>query len=423
MTVAPASLLRRRGWFTFADDMTARIRPISVATLSAAVAAVALGLAVPQMLLAAPAMPEAERSPDRAVTVARTRNVCFSDTLQVTGVLGPRNEVLVRPDREGLQIAQVQVEPGDTVVAGQILARLVPSDGQGTGQAGPGIPVRAPVAGTVVSSAAVVGAMASGRGPPLFRIAAQGEMELVAETPVATLAGLAPNQAASVEIVGVGSLPGRVRLIANTVNQATQLGQVRVFIGSDARLRAGVSARPDRHRPAMRPRCRCRRCCTARAARWCRSIQDGRIESRRVKVGLMASGQAEIRDGLSEGDMVVARAGAFLREGDRVRPVRRRSLPNSRISRTRRRSGRQMQDGRPGAAFWLLPEPSGSNPRCCAGPTPSASGALPNRSRRARSELRRGGSRGGGLDVREAGHGTGSEGWPGTSGALLMLGP
>jgi HlyD family secretion protein len=35
----------------------------------------------------------------------------------------------------------------------------------------------------------------------------------------------------------------------------------------------------------------------------------------------MYGGQVEIRDGLTEGDMVVARAGALLREGDPVRPV------------------------------------------------------------------------------------------------------
>jgi HlyD family secretion protein len=35
----------------------------------------------------------------------------------------------------------------------------------------------------------------------------------------------------------------------------------------------------------------------------------------------MSGGQIEIRDGLAEGDIVVARAGALLREGDPVRPV------------------------------------------------------------------------------------------------------
>ena len=37
--------------------------------------------------------------------------------------------------------------------------------------------------------------------------------------------------------------------------------------------------------------------------------------------GLMSSGQVEIRRGIEEGDIVVARAGALLREGDPVRPV------------------------------------------------------------------------------------------------------
>ena len=35
----------------------------------------------------------------------------------------------------------------------------------------------------------------------------------------------------------------------------------------------------------------------------------------------MAGGQVEIREGITEGDIVVARAGALLREGDPVRPV------------------------------------------------------------------------------------------------------
>ncbi|MGE0037117.1 MAG: efflux RND transporter periplasmic adaptor subunit [Xanthobacteraceae bacterium] len=309
--------------------MSARIRAVRVARRQApaVVVALALGLVLPELLPAAPAMREAGHTPGRVVTVAQTRNVCFSDTLQVTGVLVPRNEVLVRPDREGLQISQVQVEPGDTVVAGQVLARLALPDGQGARQAtgpatGPGIPVRAPVAGVVVASTAVVGAMASGRGQPLFRIAAQGEMELLAETPVATLASLAPNQAAAVEIVGIGSLPGRVRLISGTINQATQLGQVRVFIGSDAQLRAGAFGRA---RIDLAQRCGTAVPLSAvlygSGGPVVQVVRDGRIESQRVKVGLISSGLAEIRDGLSEGDMVVARAGAFLREGDRVRPV------------------------------------------------------------------------------------------------------
>ena len=50
-------------------------------------------------------------------------------------------------------------------------------------------------------------------------------------------------------------------------------------------------------------------------------IRRNRVETKRVEVGLMSGGNIEVRDGLNEGDIVVARAGALLREGDPVRTV------------------------------------------------------------------------------------------------------
>jgi hypothetical protein len=50
-------------------------------------------------------------------------------------------------------------------------------------------------------------------------------------------------------------------------------------------------------------------------------VRRARIETKRVEVGLTDGGQIEIRDGLIEGDIVVARAGALLREGDPVRAI------------------------------------------------------------------------------------------------------
>ena len=50
-------------------------------------------------------------------------------------------------------------------------------------------------------------------------------------------------------------------------------------------------------------------------------VKRQRIETKRVETGLMSGGQIEIRDGLNEGEEVVARAGSLLREGDLVRPV------------------------------------------------------------------------------------------------------
>ena len=41
-------------------------------------------------------------------------------------------------------------------------------------------------------------------------------------------------------------------------------------------------------------------------------IRRGRVETRQVEIGLMSGGQVEIRNGLNEGDDVVARAGALV---------------------------------------------------------------------------------------------------------------
>jgi len=50
-------------------------------------------------------------------------------------------------------------------------------------------------------------------------------------------------------------------------------------------------------------------------------VRRQRVETRRVETGLMSQGQVEIREGVVEGDVIVTRAGALLREGDPVRPV------------------------------------------------------------------------------------------------------
>jgi multidrug efflux pump subunit AcrA (membrane-fusion protein) len=280
-------------------------------------AAFVFGLLVQTATAAEPTQPRP--SSDRAVTVAQAKRVCFTDTLQVTGVLVPRNEILVRPDREGLQVSQILVEPGDTVVAGQVLARLVPPEGQPGGN----VALQAPASGIISASSAFIGATASARAPALFQIVEKGEMELLAETPAPTLRNLAAAQPAKIEIIGVGQLSGNVRLFSTSVNPLTQLGQVRITIGNDPRLRVGAFGRAtiDIGR-------RCGPAIPLSAVLYGEGgavvqvvMRDSMVESRAVSVGLVYGGKAEIREGVSEGEMVIARAGAFVRDGDRVRPI------------------------------------------------------------------------------------------------------
>jgi HlyD family secretion protein len=269
-------------------------------------------------LLPGPLAAESAQSPDRAVTVAQAKRVCFANTIPVTGVLVPRKETLIRPDREGLQISQVQVQPGESVKSGQVLARLSPPEGQPAGN----VDVTAPVAGIITFSSAVVGAMASARGYPLFQMADGGEMELLAETPVNNLPDLAVNQSARIEIVGIGELSGKVRLLASAINPTTQLAQLHITLGKDSRLRVGAFGRAiidlgQRCGPAVPLSA----VLYSAGGAVLQVVRDNRVESRTVTVGLLSGGQAEIREGVSEGEMVISRAGAFVRDGDRVRAV------------------------------------------------------------------------------------------------------
>ncbi|MDB5574450.1 MAG: Secretion protein HlyD, partial [Tardiphaga sp.] len=243
-----------------------------------------------------------------AVTVLKVTKACFSATVEVAGLLMAREEVAVRPDRPGLKITDVLVEPGESVTAGQTMARLALPDGGTT-------LVQAPVAGLVSSSTAVIGAPASAKGEALFNIIARSEFELVGLVSVRDMSKLSVNQAARIKILGAGELDGRVRRVSATVEPNSQLGQVYVTITSTRRLLANSSARA-----VIKTGESCGIAVPLTSVLYggagtvVQVVRRDRVETRRVEVGLMSAGQVEIREGLTDGDIVVARAGALLRE-------------------------------------------------------------------------------------------------------------
>jgi multidrug efflux pump subunit AcrA (membrane-fusion protein) len=250
------------------------------------------------------------------VTVLKAAKSCFDDIVEVSGLVIAREETAVRPDRPGLKVAEILAEAGDTVSAGQALARLnLPEGGTAV--------VQAPVAGLVESSSAVVGALASARGEALFSIIARSEFDLVGLVPVEDIGKLAVNQPARIKIIGAGEVDGRIRRIAPTVEPNSQLGQVFLGVTTNRRLLVNSSGRA-----LIKTGQSCNNVSVpltailyGSAGTVVQVVRRARIETRRVETGLMSSGQVEIRDGLADGDIVVARAGALLREGDPVRAV------------------------------------------------------------------------------------------------------
>jgi HlyD family secretion protein len=60
------------------------------------------------------------------------------------------------------------------------------------------------------------------------------------------------------------------------------------------------------------------------------AVVEDVVARRPVRLGLTSEGRVEVREGLPAGALVVAKAGTFLREGDRVRSALRE--PGARLS-------------------------------------------------------------------------------------------
>ena len=231
---------------------------------------------------------EADAPKGPSVSVLKATRFCFDNIVEVSGIILPREETAVRPERPGLKVAEVLVDAGETVTAGQTLARLTLPEGGS-------VNVQAPVAGTVSASTATIGALASGRGEALFNIIARNEYDLVGLVPTEDIGKVAVNQPASISIIGITT---NRRLAVNTS------GRAEIKTGKSCGVAVPLTAVQ-----------------YGSAGTVVQVVKRQRIETRRVEVGLTSGGQIEIRDGLNVGDDVVARAGALLREGDPVRPV------------------------------------------------------------------------------------------------------
>jgi multidrug efflux pump subunit AcrA (membrane-fusion protein) len=270
---------------------------------------------------------ETKSAADVQVTVIRATQAWFAAEIRVTGFLVAREEAVVSLDIPSYKINEVLVGEGDRVSSGQTLVRLTRLTGEVLDPSADRRPttmnLKAPAAGVITHSAAVVGATASPlQNEPLFRIAVDNEIELEAEVPSIHVPLLAPQQTARIEIENNRELSGKVRLVPGAVDLKTQLGRVRVSLERDSRLRLGMFARAtieaNRSQGISVPRSAVRYRTEGPSVQ---IVRGDVIETRLVRVGYHSDTDTEIREGLREGDLVVANAGGSLRDGDKVKPV------------------------------------------------------------------------------------------------------
>jgi HlyD family secretion protein len=184
--------------------------------------------------------------------------------------------------------------------------------------------IKAPFPGVIIERNARVGAIASGAGAPLFVIMRDGALELRADVAEQDVIRLAPGQSVSLRAIGMSDrMTGKVRLVEPVVAEASRLGKVRVSLDGSGNVMSGqfaeaeilVAERETLSLPVTAVST------GADGASVLRVGADGTVERIPVKTGIRDGALIEIVDGIGEGDLVVARAGAFVRPGERVRPI------------------------------------------------------------------------------------------------------
>lgn len=185
--------------------------------------------------------------------------------------------------------------------------------------------IKAPKAGIVSRRTAKLGATASmlPTSEPLYRIIADGAVELEAQVAEVDLPSLRLGQPVAVTPAGAKeALRGTIRLIAPEVDKASRLGRVRVALDGNPSVAIGSFARgiieTGRKRAVTLP---LSAITYTRSGATVQTVQDGKIATRKVTLGLTGGGRAEIATGLAQGETVVARAGTFVRDGDLITPV------------------------------------------------------------------------------------------------------
>ena len=278
-----------------------------VASLAAARATVAQADA--QVLESQASDDEAQRVYKRTLALKDRGNAtqAAADQAQAAS-LSATARVLVA--RQSLEAARAQVSLAEAQLANIELQRTRTD-------------VKAPVAGEIVERNAQVGGVASASGAAMFVLIKNRELELAADVAEADLVRLKVGQKALLRGVGMTEpLQGKIRLVEPSIDTATRLGRARIWVTPESHLVTGmfvdaeimVAEREVTAVPITAVGSSGQEATVMR-------VTDGLVKRVTVKTGIRDGGWIEIVEGLAPGDQVVTKAGAFVRDGDRINPV------------------------------------------------------------------------------------------------------
>ena len=253
---------------------------------------------------------EARRQADRAAALAQkgTMSTAQADQLAAAAVGA---EARVRSASQGVAVGEADIKVVDAQLA-DIDLKLARTE------------VKAPVSGVVSARNAKIGAIASGAGQPLFTLIEDGKLELIADVSESDILPLKVGQKADITLAGSATaVMGSVRLVAPTIDPATRLGTVRVALDDATLARAGMYASAsiiisEANGVALPMTA----VTTGDGSATVRKVEKDTVKIVTVKTGIQDGSYIQITEGLKAGDDVVAKAGAYVRDGDRIAPVR-----------------------------------------------------------------------------------------------------
>lgn len=183
--------------------------------------------------------------------------------------------------------------------------------------------VKTPVSGVVSVRTAKIGAIANGTSEPLFTIIRDGAVEMKADIIETDLPKLAIGQKAKVTLAdGKTQIDGTIRLISPVIDTQTRLGNVYISLLEPEKARVGMYARAQiivtEKQALVLPLSAVTKTKDGMVAR---KVEGDVAQVAKIETGIQDNGYIEIRTGLKQGDQVITKAGAFVRDGDRIRPV------------------------------------------------------------------------------------------------------
>ena len=365
-----------------------KLKPIVVVILvGVAVAAGAFFYVSARKPEAKPASAQAAPKPALTVTVAIPQSVRLPITLAANGNIAAWQEAVIGAESSGLRLTDVRVNVGDVVKAGQVLATFATdsvqadvaqaraslleaqanaSDAAGNAERARSLQssgalstqqinqyqttektakaraeaaqavlsaqqlrsrqtqVLAPDSGVISARTATVGSVV-GSGAELFRMIRQGRLEWRAEVASSELGRIAVGTPVSVVPASGGTLRGRVRMVAPSVDSQTRAALVYVDLpasaGKASPAKAGMFARGEFELGATEALTVPQRALVVRDGfNYLFQLGEGnRVSQLKVQTGRLAGERVEVVSGLPADARIVVNGAGFLNDGDLVR--------------------------------------------------------------------------------------------------------